>query len=401
MDVHLLGPIEASLDGRPIALGPGKQRAVLAMLALECGRTVSADRLAEGLWGERAPPSAPKMIQLYVSHLRRLLGGDGAEILTRGRGYELRMADGAVDVLRFEQLLEKARPREALALWRGEALADVADEPFAAAEIRRLDELRVRAAEQAIEADLEAGLHGAVIGELDALVAAHPLREKLHAQRMLALYRSGRQSEALEAYAGARSGLVDQIGVEPGPELRRLQEAVLAQDPALELAAPPDSAEPPAPARPPPRRAAQFLAVAALLFLAGLTAFGVSRVLEPDRLARIDENHVGLIDPGDGRITEQFPVGREPGAMVAGAGSLWVANTQNGTVSRIDRDPDQVVPIDVRGEPTGLAFGAGSLWVADGEAGRLAQVDPGSNRVVDHVDVGNSARAVAAAFGAL
>jgi len=398
MDVRLLGPIEASLDGRPIALGPGKQRAVLAMLALECGRTVSADRLAEGLWGERAPPSAPKMVQLYVSHLRRLLDGDGAEILTRGRGYELRLADGAVDVLRFEQLLDEARPRDALALWRGAALADVADEPFAAAEIRRLDELRVRAVEEAIDADLTAGLHSELIGELDALVAAHPLREKLHAQRILALYRSGRQSEALEAYADARTGLVDQIGVEPGPELRRLQEAVLAQDPALELAAPP---EPPAPARPPPRRAALVVAVAALLLLAGVAAFGVSRVLAPDRLPRIDENHVGLIDPGDGRITAQYAVGREPGAMVAGAGSLWVANTQDGTVSRIDRDPNQVVTIDVRGEPTGLAFGAGSLWIANGRARSVAQVDPGSNRVVRDVVVSNSPRAVAAGFGAL
>jgi YVTN family beta-propeller protein len=398
MDVHLLGPTEASLDGRPIALGPGKQRAVLAMLALECGRTVSADRLAEGLWGERAPPSAHKMVQLYVSHLRRLLDGDGAEILTRGRGYELQLVDGGVDVLRFERLLEEARPREALALWRGEALADVADEPFAAAEIRRLDELRVQAAEEAIEADLAAGRDSELIAELDALVTAHPLREKLHAQRMLALYRSGRQSEALEAFARARKGLVDQIGIEPGPELRRLQEAVLAQDPALEL---PALAELPEPAHPPPRRAALGLAIAALLFLAGLAAFGVSRVLEPDRLPRIDENHVGLIDTGDSRITEQFSVGREPGAMVAGAGSLWVANTQDGTVSRIDRHPNAEAIIDVGGEPTGLAFGGGSLWVADGQARSVTQVDPGSNRIVRDVPVGNSPRAVTAGFGAL
>jgi YVTN family beta-propeller protein len=401
MDVNLLGPIEARIDGRPIALGPGKQRAVLAMLALEVGRTVSADRLAEGLWGQRAPPSAAKMVQLYVSHLRRLLDGNGAEILTRGRGYELQLRDGEVDVLRFERLLEEGRPREALALGRGEALADVADEPFAAAEIRRLGELRVRAAEEAIEADLAAGLHGDVIGELDTLVAAHPLREKLHAQRMLALYRSGRQAEALEAYACARRALVDQIGVEPGPELRRLQDAVLAQDPSLELAARPGSAEPPAPARPPSRRAAPVLAVAALLILAGLAAFGVSRVLGPDRLARVDENHVGLIDPGDGRITNQYAVGREPGAIIAGAGSLWVANTQGGTVSRIDRDHDQlkVATIDVGGEPAGLAFGAGSLWVANGRS--VAQVDPGSNRVVDNVDAGNAPRAVTTGFGAL
>ena len=201
VDLRLLGPIEARLDERPIALGAPKQRAVLAMLALQLGRTVSADRLAEGLWGEQPPASAPKMVQLYVSQLRRLLEGDGAQIVTHGRGYELRVTDGAVDAVEFERLLERHRAREALALWHGEPLADVADEPFAAAEIRRLDELRVRAAEEAIDADLEAGRHDEVIGELEALVAEHPLRERLHAQRMLALYRAGRQAEALNATA--------------------------------------------------------------------------------------------------------------------------------------------------------------------------------------------------------
>ena len=195
IDLRLLGPIEARLAERPIALGAPKQRAVLAMLALQAGRTVSADRLAEGLWGERPPASAPKMVQLYVSQLRRLLDGDGAEIVTRGRGYELRLADGAVDAVEFERLLEHGRAREALALWHGEPLADVADEPFAAPEIRRLDELRVRAAEQAIDADLAAGRHDEVIGELEALIDEHPLRERLHALRMLALYRAGRQAD--------------------------------------------------------------------------------------------------------------------------------------------------------------------------------------------------------------
>ena len=208
MDVRLLGPLEVHLGDGPVELGPRKQRAVLAMLALEVGRTVSADRLAAGLWGEEPPPSAPKMVQLYVSHLRRVLDGD-ASIATRGRGYELQLPEGAVDAVRFERLLEESRGREALALWRGDALADVADEPFAAAEVRRLEELRLRAAEMAIDADLEAGRHVDVIGELEALVAAAPLREHLHAQRMLALYRAGRQSEALAAYREARAGLVE------------------------------------------------------------------------------------------------------------------------------------------------------------------------------------------------
>ena len=162
--------------------------------------------------------------------------------------------------------VDEARPREALALWRGEPLEDLADEPFAAPEIRRLGELRVRAAELAIDADLAAGRHAEVIAELDALVAANPLRERLHAQRMLALYRAGRQSEALEAYRQARSELVEQIGVEPGAELQRLHEQILAHDPALDL---PAAAEPESRAPPPRRRSRALLVGAAVLLLAG------------------------------------------------------------------------------------------------------------------------------------
>jgi predicted ATPase/DNA-binding SARP family transcriptional activator len=233
MDLRLLGPVEASLGGRPIALGPPKQRAVLAMLALDLGRTVSADRLLEGLWGERQPATAPKMVQLYVSRLRRALDGNGARIVTHGKGYELQLAAGEVDAIRFERLLREARAREALVLWRGEPLADVADEPFAGAEIRRLEELRLAALELAIEQDLDRGRHRDVTPELEALVSADPLRERIHAMLMLALYRSGRQADALAVYRHAREVLVEQLGIEPGNELQELNQAILAHDPAL------------------------------------------------------------------------------------------------------------------------------------------------------------------------
>jgi len=236
MDIRVLGPVEASAGGKPVFVGAGKPRALLALLALNAGSTISTDRLVEGLWGEEPPATAAKMVQLYVSQLRKALadGGDGAEIVTRGRGYELRLGDGELDARRFEQLVAAGAARDALGLWRGAPLADVADEPFAAAEIRRLDELRVAALELAIDGDLAAGRQREVAGELDALVAEHPLRERLHAQRMLALYRCGRQAEALDAYRLARSVLVEEIGVEPGPELRRLHEAILRQDPELD-----------------------------------------------------------------------------------------------------------------------------------------------------------------------
>ena len=223
------------------------------MLALHVNRTVSSDRLIEGLWDERAPPSAHKLVQLYVSRLRRLLEECEAEIVTRGRGYELRLEADQVDAARFERLVTAAMhtgssngaAREALALWRGAALADVADEPFAGAEIRRLEELRMRAAELAIDADLAAGRHGEVIGELETLVRQEPLREQLHARRMLALYRCGRQADALNAYREVREMLVDQLGVEPGRELRRLHEAILRQDAELEVPAAEPSRLPP------------------------------------------------------------------------------------------------------------------------------------------------------------
>ncbi len=252
VDIRLLGRVDALVDDRPLPLGGSKQRAVLAMLALRVGRTVSADELIDGLWGDRPPASAAKNVQLYVSRLRRALAGGHAdtEIVTHGRSYELRLSAGAVDVLRFEQLVEEAAREPAsaarangaasaaLELWRGAPLADVASEPFAAPEIGRLEELRLRAIELSIDAELAAGRHAEVIARLDELIAEEPLRERLHAQRMLALYRAGRQSEALEAYRAARETLIEQVGVEPGPELQRLQAAVLAQDPSLDAPPP-------------------------------------------------------------------------------------------------------------------------------------------------------------------
>ena len=187
MQIRVLGPLEASIDDRPVALGGAKQRAVLAMLGLEANRAVTADRLIEGLWGERPPPSAAKMVQNYVWRLRRVLASDGgAEIVTRGRAYELRIDRELVDVCRLERLVSEASraadagqpanaAREALALFRGGPLADVADEPFADAEIRRLEELRQTAGELAIDADLAAGRHHEVVGEIDALLAENPL----------------------------------------------------------------------------------------------------------------------------------------------------------------------------------------------------------------------------------
>ena len=247
MQIRLLGPVEVEAGGRLLELGGPKQRAVLALLALNAGRTVSVDRLVDGLWSEpQQPASAAKMVQLYVSQLRKLLADfDGCEIVTRGRGYELRVDADAVDAALLERLVAEASSggdgraaESALALWRGSALSDLLDEPFAPSEARRLEELHLAVLELAVESDLRAGRHREVIGRLETLLAEHPLSERLHTLRLLALYRAGRQADALEAYRAARRALVDEIGVEPGPDLRRMHEAILRQDPELDLVVP-------------------------------------------------------------------------------------------------------------------------------------------------------------------
>jgi DNA-binding SARP family transcriptional activator len=248
LEFGILGPLEVRADGHPVALGGARPRAVFAVLALHANQPVSAERLAVALWGEDAPPSAVKTVQVYVARLRKALDDPDA-LVTTPAGYRLRVRPGELDAEHFERLVADGREallaghaedaavslRQALELWRGPPLAELASAPFAPAEIARLEELRLRAAELAIDADLAAGRHAELIGELDALVAANPLRERLHAQRLLALYRANRQSEALAAYREARAELVEQIGVEPGAELQRLHEQILAHDPALEL----------------------------------------------------------------------------------------------------------------------------------------------------------------------
>jgi DNA-binding SARP family transcriptional activator len=242
MDFRLLGPLEVVDDDRAVALGGGRQRALLAVLLLHANEVVSTDRLIDELWGQRPPPTAGKIVQVYVSRLRKELGHD--RLVTRSPGYLLRVDRSELDLARFERLVGEAgradppsaaaKLRLALALWRGPPLADLAYEPFAQAEIMRLEELRWAARERRIDADLAAGSHSELIGELEALIAEHPLRERLRSQLMLALYRAGRQAEALDAYRHARRELGEQLGLEPSEDLRRLEQAILRQDPALE-----------------------------------------------------------------------------------------------------------------------------------------------------------------------
>jgi DNA-binding SARP family transcriptional activator len=245
LELRILGPLEVVVAGSQVALGGARQQALLALLALERGTPVSAERIADELWEGAPPPGAAKTLQVYISRLRAVVG-DGA-IVRRGNGYAIAVDDTALDAARFEQLLVEGRKLlgrgkahearaslvEALALWRGEALAGFEYAGWAEIERRRLGELRMQALEERIDADLALGGSESLAAEVEALVAAHPLRERLRAQLMLALYRVGRQGDALAAFQAGRHELLDGLGVEPGPALHDLQRRILGHDPEL------------------------------------------------------------------------------------------------------------------------------------------------------------------------
>jgi DNA-binding SARP family transcriptional activator len=248
MEFCLLGPLAVRRGDAVVTVQAGKQRAVLAALLLNANRVVPMEELAETLWGAAPPPSARVSVQNYVVRLRKALGEEGrSRIGTQPRGYLISVAAGELDVTRFEVLLgaawqaarngswdtAAAQARAALSLWRGEPLADVQSELLALREVPRLLDLRLQALEIRIDADLHLGRHAEVTGELRQLAAAHPLREHLHALVMLALYRAGRQAEALAAYQAGRRALVEELGAEPGPELQRLHQQILNADTAL------------------------------------------------------------------------------------------------------------------------------------------------------------------------
>ena len=249
-EFRVLGPLEVRHDGEPVAIGGQRQRALLALLLLNANRVVPTEQLVDQLWGEHPPPTATASLQNGIGLLRKALGADRVE--TRPPGYLLRVSGDELDLATFERVVHDARSlpaearatalRDALDRWGGPPLADFTYEPFAQSEIGRLEELRLTAHEERIDADLELGGHAEVVGELESLIAERPLRERLRGQLMLALYRSGRQVEALEAYRVARHALTEDLGIEPTPTLQRLNAAILRQDAALDASGPPPAA---------------------------------------------------------------------------------------------------------------------------------------------------------------
>ena len=352
-DYRILGPVEVSADGRVIEIGGPRLRRLLAILLLHANEPVPRAILVHDLWGDRPPAGAQGSLEVYISRLRKALGSP--VLLTRPGAYCLQVDDGELDAHRFEQLVGQGRSelaadkpepaaaslRAALQLWRGPALGDLGGESFAQVEAGRLEELRLGATEDRIEADLALGRHAEVVGELEALVAVHPLRERLHGQLMLALYRGGRQAEALNAYRAARQILVRELGLEPGPALQRLEGAILRQEPALD---PPETAAPPGRDPAPPGPA-----------LAGGAARPRTR---RTRLAAIVATGVGV-------LVASLLIGfRGPAAgqaTLAGASGLVAVDTAS----------DQLVhATKLAGAPGAVSGGSGSVWVADPGGGR-------------------------------
>jgi DNA-binding SARP family transcriptional activator len=393
VEFRILGPLEVVEDGNPVALGTLKERLVLAVLLLHANEFVSRERLIDDLWGEAPPPTAQEAVYVYVSKVRKTLSAADADpISTSTGGYRLHVDPDRLDASRMQVLVAEAREcvaqgelktaaehlREALSLWRGPTLAGLQLESRGRDEVAVLDELRLAALMDRIDCDLALGRHELALGELSVLVHEHPLRERLRAQQMLALYRADRQAEALEAYADARSTLVGDLGIEPSEALQRLQQAILRHDPSLET--PTGTAAvnglAPSPAVPPhastaepevassrlrhrPRRPNLSLPVVrplprprrrqlALMILLTLVASGAAATILSTSSASatpaILPNSLVQLDPQSGKIVSVARMGPNPGAIAAitaTSTAIWAANS-DGSISRYDRRTGRV-----------------------------------------------------------
>jgi DNA-binding SARP family transcriptional activator len=413
VELRILGPFEVFDDaGREVRVPSGRERALLVVLALRRGEVVSTDTLVDALWGEHPPSTAVKAVHGYVSHLRRLLGPRAGDVLsTRHPGYVLRIETDAVDAARFERTAQEGRRAlgdddpeealvrldEALGLWRGPALVDFSFDDFARQDIERLEALRVEAMEDRGDALLRLGRHGELVSELGPLVEAHPLRERLRGQLMLALYRRGRQAEALDVYARGRRLLAGELGLEPGAELQRLERAILAQDPALD-----DS---PAQTRENARgvvsapggkrrrgRRLRLLVSAlllALVFAAATLSYILVRSEAPSRVG-VAPPALVVVDPATNRIVASIPLGSRPVAVAAGAGAVWVGDEQDGTITEVDGQHLRAVRTIAIGAPVvDLAFGLGGVWAATGASGEVVRVDPLLGAVAERIPLGD------------
>lgn len=375
MEFRILGPLEVSNAREGFTLDAPKVRALLGVLLLHPNEVVSSERLIDELWGERPPATAAKIVQTYVSQLRRTLDPDAIE--TRTPGYALHVADDALDSARFRHLIAQGRRvaasgahdqaqriyQEALALWRGPPLADVQFESFARNEVEQLEEERLSARMDMIDCELALGAHERLVAELETLVSQYPLRERLRAQLMLALYRCGRQADALEVYREGRRALHDELGIEPGPALRGLEQSILRQE--SELGGAP--AAPTEITRRPRRRWPLVVAGLALVGAAVVSAIvathGSSGNLEP---AAVRPQSVAVINPARNMPETDIPTGDYPGPLAADATQVYVANIGAATISTLLPKQRKVDDTFALSRAIDMVAGDRQLWVANG-----------------------------------
>ena len=413
MEFRILGPISASRDGEELPLGGRKPRALLAMLLLGANAPVSRDRLIDGLWGEPRG-SVAHSLEDYVSRLRKVIGAERLE--RRPPGYLLSVEPGELDLERFDNLVEAgggaftrgdARDasellRAALAEWRGPALADVLDEPFAAAAARDLEERRLLALEQRFEADLALGGGGELVPELKTHVREQPFRERPIEQLMLAQYRAGDAATALDTFAQARRRFAEELGLELGSSLRRLERQILEHDPSLAPERPMRLAR--TAARPARRYLAVAIATAAAGIAAAVALWFAAGTPSPHASARATEMPDGLVavEAGTGRFGRSIALDVTPAALIAAARSLWVADPNGGAILRVDPVTRSVVDrIPIEGAPGALTAGAGTIWVATAQPGRVVRIDAATGTVTQTIPLGVNPSAIAFGAGAI
>jgi DNA-binding SARP family transcriptional activator len=407
MEFRILGPLEVLEDGSPLPLGRLKERTVLAVLLLHANEFVSRERLIDELWGVAPPATARKAVNVYISKLRKVLARNGEDpIATADGGYRLVVGPALLDADRMRRLLAEGRGamdrgeseaasgllQEALAFWRGPTLAGLAFESFGRDEVAELDELRLTALMDRIDCDLAQGRHERVLGELQVLVREHPLRERLRAQQMLALYRADRQADALDAYQQARHALIDELGIEPSESLQRLQQAILRHDPALEMpagttgangaaSAPPpvtDAVPETVPTRSRRRRPAlrrRYLVAAGLVVAAAVaapTAFLSTRSSgappPSSPVSSVSPNTVAFLDPAKGAALVGDPGAgwSKPGPMAVDGNILWILARGSGSIVHYDvRDQPGTPPFPVGPSLYDIAAAGGQAWVSE------------------------------------
>ncbi len=414
LEYRVLGPLEVVRGSERVALGPARQRAVLAMLVLRHGQVVSSDSIVEGIWGDDPPPSARAVVQVHVSNLRKMLAeaGRADALVTRAPGYALELTADTLDLDRFRQLASAARSaaagsdaanashlsRAALVLWRGEPLADL-DEPFAAVERAALQELHIATLEERIEADLALGRHALLVPELERLTAVHPYRERLVALLMLALYRSNRQADALAAYRATRLRFSEELGIDPGTTLQELEIAILRQDPALELRRPDPTSSPiHADADDDSRSRAQAMSIRhrrRLAFFLGAAALvGVVTLLvslRPSTDVRPAADTLTIVDGRSLQITGSIPVGGGPGRVGVSEDAVWVANEVDQTVVAVAVGTGRMTVRGLAAVPTALAVGSESVWIGLGNTGSFVRIAIDDEAVIGPYEAGEGA----------